>query len=74
VAAALADVDAMNIASVASSVVYSIPAAGSGPVDPATAQAQVNAQADTLTALMGAKHNTTVAANVSDGQGVDLYL
>lgn len=63
----------MNVAQIASSITYSVPPAGRG-VDPDTAQAQVNSQADTLTALMGSRHNTAVANNVSDGQGVDLYL
>ena len=67
------DVDAMNVAQIASSITWSVPAAGRG-VDPATAQAQVNAQADTLSALMGTRHNTAVAGNVSDGKGVDIYL
>ena len=40
----------------------------------AMSQAQVNAQADTLSQLMGTRHNARVAANVSDGKGVDLYM
>jgi hypothetical protein len=63
----------MNVGSIASSVAWSVPPAGHG-VDPATAKAQVNAQADTLSALMGSRHNTAVASNVSDGKGVDLYV
>ncbi|WP_432841126.1 hypothetical protein [Dactylosporangium sp. CA-092794] len=54
-------------------VTFSVPAAGTK-VDPATRQAQVNAQADTLTQLLSTKHNLRVAANVSDGKGVDIYL
>ncbi|MER7283273.1 hypothetical protein ACQP2P_33590 [Dactylosporangium sp. CA-139114] len=54
-------------------ITFSMPAAGT-PVDPATRQAQVNAQADTLSQLMGTKHNVQVAANVTDGKGVDLYM
>ncbi|WP_432992843.1 hypothetical protein [Dactylosporangium sp. CA-233914] len=54
-------------------VTFSVPAAGTQ-VDPATRQAQVNAQADTLSRLLGAKHNVQVAAKVSDGKGVDLYM
>lgn len=54
-------------------VTFTVPQAGA-PTDPATRQARVNAQADTLTQLMGTKHNVQVAANVSDGKGVDLYL
>jgi hypothetical protein len=52
---------------------FNVPPAGT-PVDPAARQARVNAQADTLTLLMGTKHNVQVAANVSDGQGVDVYV
>ncbi|MEV6926567.1 hypothetical protein AB0M46_18985 [Dactylosporangium sp. NPDC051485] len=55
------------------SITFSVPAAGTR-VDPATRQAQVNAQADTLSRLIGTKHNLQVAANVSDGKGVDLYM
>ncbi|MFI5912498.1 hypothetical protein [Dactylosporangium sp. NPDC051541] len=55
------------------SVTFNVVAAGTQ-VDPATRQAQVNAQADTLGQLMGTKHNVQVAANVNDGQGVDLYV
>ena len=55
----------MNVAQIASSITWSVPSAGRG-VDPATAQAQVNAQADTLSALMGTRHNTAVANNVSE--------
>ncbi|MDG6101670.1 hypothetical protein Daura_38585 [Dactylosporangium aurantiacum] len=63
----------MNVGQIASSITFSVPPAGRG-VDPATAQAQVNAQADTLSALMGSRHNTTVASSVSDGKGVDIYV
>jgi hypothetical protein len=69
----------MNVARIASSITWSVPSAGRG-VDPDTAQAQVNAQADTLSALsalsalMGTRHNTAVAAKISDGQGVDVHL
>ncbi|MFF5233118.1 hypothetical protein [Dactylosporangium sp. NPDC000521] len=63
----------MDVGSIASSITWSVPAAGRG-VDPATAQAQVNAQADTLSALMGTRHNTAIAAGLSDGKGVDIYL
>jgi hypothetical protein len=52
---------------------FTVPAAGAT-ADPATRQAQVNAQADTLTQLMSTKHTVRVAAAVTDGQGVDLYL
>jgi len=52
---------------------FNVAAAGT-PVDPATRQARVNAQADTLSQLMGTKHNVQVAANISDGKGVDLYM
>ncbi|WP_433060503.1 hypothetical protein [Dactylosporangium sp. CS-033363] len=55
------------------SITFSVPNAGA-PVDPAARKAQVNAQADTLSQLMGAKHGGKVAANLSDGQGVDLYM
>ncbi|GAB3854689.1 hypothetical protein ACFPIJ_60665 [Dactylosporangium cerinum] len=63
----------MNVAQIASSITWSVPSAGRG-LDPETAQAQVNAQADTLSALMGTRHNTAVANNITDGQGVDVYL
>ncbi|GAA2629195.1 hypothetical protein GCM10010399_71150 [Dactylosporangium fulvum] len=63
----------MSVGSIGSSVTWSVPAAGA-PVDPGTRRAQVNAQADTLSALLGTKHNLQVAANVSDGTGVDLYM
>ena len=63
----------MNVGQIASSITFSVPPAGRG-VDPATSQAQVNAQADTLSALMGSRHNTTVASSVSDGKGVDIYV
>jgi hypothetical protein len=52
---------------------FSVPAAGT-PVNPAAQKAQVNAQADTLSQLMASKHGGKVAANVSDGQGVDVYM
>ncbi|WP_426511942.1 hypothetical protein ACPPVO_15720 [Dactylosporangium sp. McL0621] len=55
------------------SITFSLPAAGS-PIDPAARKARVNAQADTLSQLMGTKHNVRVAANVTDGKGVDLYM
>ena len=63
----------MNVGQIASSITFSVPPAGRG-VDPATAQEQVNAQADTLSALMGSRHNTAVANSVSDGKGVDIYV
>jgi hypothetical protein len=54
------------------STTFSVSPAGT-PVDPAARQARVNAQADTLSALMGTKHSGKAAAGLSDGQGVDLY-
>lgn len=63
----------MNVAQIASSVTFTVPSAGRT-VDPATAKAQVNAQAATLGALMGSKHSGAVAGGLSDGKGVDLYL
>lgn len=62
----------MNVGSIASPVTFSVPSAGRG-VDPATAKAQVNAQAATLTALMGSKHGSAVAGNITDGKGIDLF-
>jgi hypothetical protein len=52
---------------------FTVPSAGAT-VDPAARQARVNAQADTLSQVMATKHSVRVAANVSDGKGVDLYL
>ena len=63
----------MNVGQIASSITWSVPPAGRG-VDPATAQAQVNAQAETLSALMGTRHNTAVVGNVSDGKGADIFM
>lgn len=54
-------------------VTWSVPSAG-GTVDPATRKAQVNAQADTLSQLMGTRNSMKVAANLTDGQGIDLYM
>ncbi|MET7419519.1 hypothetical protein [Dactylosporangium sp. NPDC005555] len=63
----------MNVAQIASPITFSMPRAG-GTLDPATAKAQVNAQADTLGALMGSKHSSAVASGLSDGKGVDILL
>ena len=63
----------MSVGSIGSSATWNVVSAGST-VQPAARQAQVNAQADTLSQLMGSKQSTKVAANVSDGKGVDIYM
>jgi hypothetical protein len=63
----------MSVASVGSSATWNVVSAGST-VDPGTRRAQVNEQADTLSQLMGSRQSTKVAANISDGKGVDLYM
>jgi hypothetical protein len=65
----------MSIGSIGSGGAASwTPTAGGAPVDPRVQRAQVNAQADTLQALMGTRHTTIVAARVADGQGIDLFM
>jgi hypothetical protein len=66
----------MSISSVgaASAVSWTVPAAGVQAADPQAQREQASAQADMLKALMSVKHTGTVAAKVSDGQGVDVYL
>ncbi len=66
----------MSISSVgaANAVSWTVPAAGVQAADPQAQREQANAQADLLKSLMSVKHTGTVAANVSDGKGVDLYL
>ncbi|WP_238010043.1 hypothetical protein KZZ52_20390 [Dactylosporangium sp. AC04546] len=56
-----------------SAATWSVPSAGQQ-VDPAARRAQVNAQAATLSQLMGSKHGEKVAAAVTNGVGVDLYM
>jgi hypothetical protein len=70
-------VEAMSISSVggaSSAVSWTVPAAGVQAADPEVQREQVAAQADMLQALMGVKHTGAVAARVSDGTGVDVYL
>lgn len=50
-----------------------VPAAGQAP-DLQAQKAQANAQADLLLALRGAQSGSVVAARVTDGTGVDLYM
>ena len=66
----------MSISSVgaASAVTWTVPAAGVQAADPEAQREQASAQADMLKALMSVKHGHTVAARVSDGEGVDVYL
>jgi len=63
----------MSFGSIGSSATWGVVSAGST-VDPAARRAQVNAQAETLAQLMGSKHGSMVAANITDGKGVDLYM
>jgi hypothetical protein len=64
----------MAVGSIGSGASWTVPAAGSPPADPQAHQAQVNAQADQLSAMMATKHSGLVAANIADGKGVDLLL
>lgn len=67
----------MSISAVGSSSVLPlgvVTVAGQVP-DPQVAQAQVSAQADLLQALRGTElPMKMIAASLSDGQGVDLYM
>ena len=51
----------------------SMPQAGRS-VDPDMQRAQVRAQADILNALRGVSSTGTVAAQLGDGKGIDLYF
>jgi hypothetical protein len=66
----------MSVSSISAGATFAFRVATGGgvPPDPASQQAQVNGQADLLTALMGMKHPAIVAAHLSDGTGVDLYM
>jgi hypothetical protein len=68
----------MSISSVGAAatnaVSWTVPAAGVQAADPQAQREQASAQADMLKSLMGIKHANTVAAKVSDGTGVDVYL
>jgi hypothetical protein len=57
----------------AAAVAWPAPSAAAA-ADPATQKAQAHAQADLLNALRGTSHGSMVAARVSDGAGVDLYM
>jgi len=50
-----------------------VAAAGQAP-DLQAQKAQANAQADLLQALRGAQSGTVVAARVTDGTGIDVYM
>jgi hypothetical protein len=62
----------MSVGSISPSA-FRVATAGAAP-DPAAQRAQANAQADLLMALKGANMSSVVAARVTDGAGVDLYL
>lgn len=65
----------MSVGSINAGAMFAFRAAtGVGTPSPAAQQGQVNAQADLLQALMGARLPAIAAAHLSDGAGVDLYM
>ncbi|OJF11017.1 hypothetical protein [Couchioplanes caeruleus] len=65
----------MSIASIGSGAALwgHVMAPGAAP-DPRAQQEQVNAQADLLQALRGVQAGTVVAAKVTNGTGIDIYM
>ncbi|MEU7904940.1 hypothetical protein [Actinoplanes sp. NPDC049118] len=65
----------MSVSSVGAGAMFAFRAAtGAGTPSPSAQQAEVNAQADLLQALMGLRLPAIAAARLSDGTGVDLYM
>jgi hypothetical protein len=65
----------MSVGSISAGAVFAFKAAtGTGTPSPQAQQEQVNAQADLLQLLMGARMPAIAAAHLSDGAGVDLYM
>jgi hypothetical protein len=65
----------MSVSSISAGATFAFRVATGGITpDPASQQAQVNGQADLLSALMGVKLPAIAAAHLSDGTGVDLYM
>jgi hypothetical protein len=65
----------MSVGSIGAGAAFAfrVATAGSAP-DPATQRAQVNAQADLLSALRGVNQGAVAAARLTDGAGIDLYM
>jgi hypothetical protein len=65
----------MSVGSIGAGAAFAFRVATVGSVpDPDTQRAQVNAQADLLSALRGVNRGSVAAARVTDGAGVDIYM
>jgi hypothetical protein len=63
----------MPVGSVGGAALFNLVASGQTP-DLRAQKQQANAQADLLTALMGAQLPEVAAAKLADGAGVDIYM